>query len=133
MVRLTRDTLPARLAREQRGSQTIEYLLVTPLAVMLLAAILGQLALAAVGLITCEAAARDAAVAAARGNDPVLAARKAAPDWNVRVTDPVEVRSGSYHGVQVTVTLTVPALPLRVLAGRGFEVSRTATMPSERG
>lgn len=128
MVRLLR-----RLRGEERGAQTIEFLLAMPLAVALIAAILGQLALAAVGLVTCEAAARDAALAASRGNDPVLAARKAAPDWDVSVSEPRYDRSTSYHGVQVTVSLTVPALPLRMLAGRGFVISRTATMPVERG
>lgn len=122
-----------RLIREQRGSQTVEYLLVTPLAIALIAAVLGQLTLAAIGLVTCEAAARDAAIAAARGNDPLLAARQAAPDWELRVSPPRPVRSGSYRGVQVTVTMTVPALPLRMLAGKGFTIQRTATMPVETG
>lgn len=120
------------VVRDQQGSQTVEYLLATPLAVVFLAALLGQLSLAAVGLITCESAARDAAVAAARGNDPLLAARKAAPDWNVTVTDPEEVESGSYRGVRVTVSMDIPALPIRFLEGRTLRITRTATMPSER-
>lgn len=122
-----------RRVADQRGSQVVEYLLVTPLAVALLGAILGQLALAALGLIACEAAARDAAVAAARGNDPVLAARKAAPDWDLVVSPAEEVVSGSYRGVRVSVTLTVPVLPLQFLPDRGFPITRTATMPSETG
>jgi hypothetical protein len=106
--------------------------MVTPIAIVFLAVVLAQIALAAVGIITCESAARDAAVAAARGNDPLLAARKAAPDWNVTVTGPEDVESGSYHGVRVTVSMEIPVLPLRMLAGRSFPISRTATMPSER-
>lgn len=122
-----------RVLRDEQGAQMVEYVLITPLVVVFLAALLGQLALAAVGLITCESAARDAAVAAARGNDPLLAARKAAPDWNVAVSEPEDVRSGDYHGVRVSVTLTVPALPVRMFAGRSLPITRTATMPTEKG
>lgn len=111
----------------------MEYLVITPLAIVLLAALLGQLTLAAMGLVACEAAARDAAVAAARGNTPELAARKAAPDWQVKVSRPRRVVQGDYEGVSVTVTLTVPAMPFRMLRGRGVTVSRTATMPVEGG
>jgi hypothetical protein len=124
--------LPWRWWQDQRGSQTVEYLLITPLAVALLAAVLGQMALAAVGLITCEAAARDAAVAASRGNSPVIAAKKAAPDWDVKVSGPQDVSQGSYEGVQVTVELTIPALPIRFVEGQSFTVRRTVTMPKER-
>lgn len=121
------------LTRNQRGNLTVEFLLGTMMAVALLAAIIGQVAIVALGVVACESAARDAAVAAARGNDPVLAARKAAPDWEVTVSSPVRVRESSYSGVRVSVTLKVPALPIRMLADRGFTITRTATMPDETG
>lgn len=122
-----------RLWQGERGSQVIEYLMITPLAIMLLAAIIGQTTLAAMGLVACEAAARDAAVAAARGNDPVLAARQAAPNWNVAVSKPEEVKDGSYVGIKVSVSLTVPVLPLKFLPNQGFVITRSATMPKEKG
>jgi hypothetical protein len=131
-MRTYRSFYLRRLAQEQRGSQTVEYLVATPIAILFLAMVIGQLALAAVGLITCEAAARDAAVAATRGNDPLLAARQAAPDWNVAVSDPEQVQYGSYRGVRVTVSLKIPVLPVRMLAGRSFPIARTVTMPAER-
>ena len=127
------STFLRQLTREQRGAQLVEYLLITPAVIVLLAAILGQVTLAAMGMIACESAARDAAVAAARGNDPLLAARKAAPDWDVTIAGPEDVSSGDYHGVKVTVSLTVPALPIHMLAGHGLPISRTVTMPTERG
>lgn len=122
-----------RVRAEQGGSQTVEYLLATPLALALLALILGQLTAAALGLIACEAAARDAALAAARGHDPVVAARRAAPGWHLVVSPPERAEGSGYEGIRVRVTLTVPGLPVRLLAGRSLAITRWATVPAERG
>lgn len=39
----------------------------------------------------------------------------------------------NYVGIKVSVSLTVPVLPLKFLPNQGFVITRSATMPKEKG
>lgn len=114
----------------QRGSQVVEYLLLTPLVVALVAAVTAQMVAAALAALTSASSARDGALAAVRGQDPLLAARQAAPGWQVAVTEVQAVTGGEVAGVRVQVTVQVPVVPLRALPLGPLAVTCSAAVPA---
>jgi hypothetical protein len=104
---------PAARAAGDRGSATVETALALPSLVLVAVALAGALA-ALAGQIRCVDAARLAARASARGEDPAAITAAVAEDlpWGRVVVD----RDGDF--VRATVTTPVLGLPLL----RGFTV-----------
>jgi hypothetical protein len=110
-----------RAEHGERGSVTAELAAALPALVLFTG-----IALGAVGAVTtkleCVDAARDAALAAARGEDGTAAGRERAPSGaSVAIT-------GDGGVVRATVAVTVHPMGSR---GPGFTVSATATADSE--
>jgi hypothetical protein len=120
--------------REQRGSQTLELAALLPILV-LTALVIWQVTLAAYTVVVAEAAARDAARAAAVGNDPVNAARRAVTGLSVRVQCIPDDCSGRDNGFgpEVTVSVTVIAPTVApFLRQWPIPITRQVTMPASR-
>lgn len=131
MVR-KRDRALDRYWQEQRGSQTIELAGLLPILV-LTTLLIWQVTLAAYTVVVAEAAARDAARAAAVGNDPTLAARRAVSGLSVHVEcvpdDCNPIDAG--YGLEVTVRVTVVSPTVAPFLRKWpIPITRQVTMPA---
>ncbi len=118
--------------RDQRGSQSVEFMGVLPLLV-LVAAVIWQTALAGHALLVAEVTARSAAQAAAAARDPVsmrAAAHRAADlaRGTLRLDGAPQVDLVDGQEVRVTVRILVPVVGRRSSALR-LPLGRTVTMP----
>jgi hypothetical protein len=108
---------------EQRGQASVELVAALP-AVLLVAAILVQLALAGHAAWACANAARVAARADLVGRDAEAAARSALPRRLERGLD-VSSADGGEVSVRVRVPLLIPWTPGRVTVGASARLGET--------
>jgi putative exporter of polyketide antibiotics len=118
-----------RLLCNQQGSHMVELVACTPM-IMLIIVLMLQFYVSGHALVVAEAAARDAARAAAVGENATAAASLVGAGYSPTVTGPAfQHVAGVGCTVSVAVTLHVKIIVLR--AERTLPIKRTATMPAE--
>ena len=118
-----------RHAKNEKGSQLIEFVAVFPMIVMALLFI-WQVALVAYTVVVAESAARDGARVAAVDGDYGDAVNRAA--HGIKVSSSVTEGSTSY-GKEVTVTVKakVPTIKIPFIGKLDQELKASASMPKE--
>ncbi|MBM7095049.1 pilus assembly protein [Bacillus sp. H-16] len=120
-----------RLRKNQKGSQTLEFVAVFPLIIFAFLFI-WQMALVSYAIVVTEAAARDGARAASVDGDYVQAVQSSAVGLDI-VGTPGRSISESSYGQEVTVTVVtkVPMVQMPFVRNLDQNVTSTATMPYE--
>ncbi len=112
--------------KNEKGSQTIEFLAVFPLVIVAFM-IIWQMALVAYAVVVTEAAARDGARAASVGGNAAEVAEKSA--GGLKLTSVNAVESGD--DVTVTVVSRVPTVSIPIVGRIEVDFDADATMPME--
>lgn len=122
---------PHRLLREERGSQTIEFVAIFPLIIFAFL-LIWQMALAAYAVVVAEAAARDGARVAAVGGDYAAASKKAAYGLEVQqVTSSSPVSNSFGKEITVQIQVKIPVVKLPFMQDLNLSITADATMPYE--
>ncbi|WP_026691110.1 TadE/TadG family type IV pilus assembly protein [Alteribacter aurantiacus] len=120
-----------KFKRNEKGSQTLEFVAVFPLIIFAFLFI-WQMALVSYAIVVTEAAARDGARAASVDGDYVQAVQASAAGLDV-VSTPGRSISESSYGPEVTVTVVtkVPMIQMPLIRNIDQNITSTATMPYE--
>lgn len=131
MDRRARQLAVGALLRRERGLQTIEFVGLMPLVVLICLIIL-QFSLAGYALVVANAAARDAARAAAASADKQATAEK----WAMKSANPLKVRSvsavSSGENLTVEVKVEVPMVKAPWMGSQELLITAKAVMPDEK-
>ncbi|WP_270182998.1 TadE/TadG family type IV pilus assembly protein [Alkalihalobacillus sp. CinArs1] len=112
--------------KNEKGSQTIEFLAVFPLVIVAFM-IIWQMALVAYAVVVTESAARDGARAASVGGNAQQVAERSAGGLQIQSVSSVE----SGEDVTVTVVSRIPTVSIPLVGQIELDFDADATMPME--